>query len=71
MVSHFSDIRFVVGEKAREPLEEAQQALTYIPPAPERVEKFRAQISAIEDEDIRESLMRLWYLAQACRKRER
>ena len=69
-VAHFADIRFVVGEKGREPSGQTQQTLAYIPPAPERVEKFRAQISAIEDEDIRESLMRLWYLSQACRKRE-
>lgn len=71
--STLKDIRFVVQEKpleaARKP-PPAKNAVRFVPPPEEQVEAFKAQAGCIEDESVRESLMRLWYLAQACRKDE-
>jgi len=66
--STFSNIRFVVQEKPIEESVEKTTSIRFVPPPPDQVEKFRDQISFIEDKDIRESLMRLWYLSQACRR---
>lgn len=69
-IAHYSDIRFSVEEKQKESVKKEEKAIRFIPPSPEKVEQFTQQISSIEDENIKESLMRLWYLAQACRKEE-
>jgi len=69
-ISHFSDIRFAVEEKKKEPVEQKKQSIQFIPPSAEKVDSFKKQISSIEDDEVRESLMRLWYLSQACRKKE-
>ncbi len=67
-ISRFSDIRFVVEEKKKEAPAKKEQSIRFVPPSPEKVERFKAQISFIEDEPTRDSLLRLWYLSQACRK---
>ena len=69
-IAHFSDIRFVVEEKKKEAAPKKEQSIRFVAPAPEKVERFKKQISFIEDEPTRESLLRLWYLSQACRKDE-
>ena len=69
--SSFSDIRLVVDDQFEQVVEKEEPSLTFIPPSPERVEQFKAQVSMIEDEETRESLIRLWYLSQACRKRQK
>ncbi len=66
--AHFSDIRFVVEEKKKEAAPKQEQSIRFVAPSPEKVERFKKQISFIADEPIRESLLRLWYLSQACRK---
>jgi predicted nucleic acid-binding Zn ribbon protein len=66
--STFSNIRFVVQEKPIEESVEKTTSMQFIPPPPDQVERFKEQISFIEDKDIRESLLRLWYLSQACRR---
>jgi hypothetical protein len=69
-ISRFSDIRFVVEEKKKEAVVKKEKSIRFVPPSTADVERFKKQISFIEDEQIRESLMRLWYLSQACRKDE-
>ena len=69
-ISRFSDIRFVVEEKKKEAVVIKEKSIRFVPPSTADVERFKEQISFIEDEQIRESLMRLWYLSQACRKDE-
>jgi len=69
-ISRFSDIRFVVEEKKKEAVVIKEKSIRFVPPSTADVERFKEQISFIEDEQIRESLMRLWYLSQACRKGE-
>ncbi len=68
-IAHFSDIRFVVEEKKKEEAApKKEQSIRFIAPSPEKVERFKTQISCIADEPTRESLLRLWYLSQACRR---
>jgi len=69
-ISRFSDIRFVVEEKKKEAVVKKEKSIRFVSPSTADVERFKEQISFIEDEQIRESLMRLWYLSQACRKDE-
>lgn len=69
-ISRFSDIRFVVEERKKEAVVKKEKSIRFVPPSTADMERFKEQISFIEDEQIRESLMRLWYLSQACRKDE-
>ena len=66
--SHFSDIRLVVQDQDEKVEEPKEPSLKFVPPSPQSVEQFKSQVSIIEDEQIRESLVRLWYLSQACKK---
>ena len=70
-ISRFRDIRFSVAEEEHQPeqAKEVEQPLRFVPPPQEQVEAFEKQIESIADEAIRESLMRLWYISQACQKR--
>jgi hypothetical protein len=71
--STLKDIRFVVQEKPHEATGEVRpekSTVRFVPPPEDQVAAFKAQAGCIEDESVRESLMRLWYLAQACRKDE-
>jgi hypothetical protein len=73
-VSYFSDIRFVVKERSDAPEKEAKPArdrVRFEPPSEERLDAFRAQIDFIEDEAIKESMLRLWYISQACKQPKR
>ena len=70
-VSRFSDIRFVLKAEQAEKPTEKKEAIQFIPPGAESIEAFEKQISFIEDEKIRDSLMRFWYLSQACQKQEK
>ena len=68
--AHFSDIRFVVASEKKDTVVKKEPKIRFVPPSPTEVERFKQQITFIEDGQIRESLMRLWYLSQACRKEE-
>lgn len=69
-ISRFSDIRFTVEEKKKKVAVKKEKSIRFVPPSLADVEKFKKQISFIEDEKIKDSLLRLWYLSQACRKDE-
>ncbi len=66
--STFSNIRFVVQEKPLPAVKKKPDSVTFVPPPVAEVEQFRRQISFIEDEETKESLLRLWYLSRACRR---
>ncbi len=69
-VAYFSDIRFTVKERSSEPEldnEKAQRRVRFEPPSEAQLAAFRAQIDFIEDEEIKESMLRLWYVSQACK----
>lgn len=70
-ISTLKDIRFVVQEKPLKAARDVQpnkDRVRFVPPPPELVEAFKEQAGGIQDEAVRESLMRLWYLSQACKK---
>lgn len=69
-ISRFSDIRFAQAEKKWSEKSRHGGKLAYVPPSSEKIRQFEKQISCITDEEVRESLMSLWYLANACRKKE-
>ncbi|MEJ2057962.1 MAG: hypothetical protein P8X39_09020, partial [Desulfofustis sp.] len=67
-VSYYADIRFTVGHSA-EPLKKSEgKRSRLVPPAAEEVEKFEKQIDFIEDENIKEAMIRLWYVSRAVRR---
>lgn len=66
-ITRLRDIRFVLPQRlkkeaAREP------EIVFVPPDSEELQRFEQQVSAIEDDEIRQALVRLWYLSKACRR---
>lgn len=68
-LSRIKDIKFVLARDDQENRRYVLPELSYHPPTPEEVKKFEAQVEVIEDEKIRDSLVRLWYLAKACKRK--
>lgn len=67
--ARFSDIRFTL--RGAEPEQRdcpPPAAVRFEPPPADDVAAFKKQIEIIEDEAVRESLLRFWYLAHACRR---
>lgn len=60
------------GKSEKSSLKEAEtlSKVTFSKPNEESVAAFQRQIESIKDEKCRESLMRFWYLAQACKRKE-
>lgn len=70
-LSRIRDIKFLLPlEEDRKPVY-ALPDITFIPPDPEELRKFEEQVGVIEDDAIRESLIRLWYLSKACRRKQK
>ncbi len=67
-ISRIRDIKFVLALDDAEPQPKKKADIAFMPPDPDDLKKFEEQASAIEDEVIRESLIRLWYLTKACRR---
>jgi len=67
-VSYFSDIRFTVKQTKKSKAKPAGQQVHFIPPSSEEIEQFKKQLEFIDDEDIKESMTRLWYLSHACKR---
>lgn len=63
--SQIRDIRFVLpsGGEVRK---EEEERIRFVSPPPEQVKEFEEQVGFIEDKEVRESLIRLWYLSKAC-----
>ncbi len=70
-LSHLQDIRFILASEGKKQKEQEQKsAVRFEPPPAEEQEAFRNQIASLENEEIRESLMRIWYLSKACKRDE-
>ena len=68
-IARLKDIKFVLARGEAETQSHEPPELNYDPPGPEELKKFEAQVEVIEDEKIRDSLVRLWYLAKACKRK--
>ncbi len=70
-LSQVVDIRFTLADRdTKEPDKQDSDTIRFEPPPKEKQEAFRNQINSIKDEDVRESLMRIWYLSQACKRND-
>lgn len=69
-ISRIRDIKFVLPQDEDENTKKRDQSLSFVSPDPEALQKFEQQVGVIEDDAIRESLIRLWYLSKACRRGE-
>jgi len=65
--SCLKDIKFVLAEKTEDHRQERKIKVTFAPVDPVELKAFEDQVGLIGDEKIREALVRLWYLSQACR----
>lgn len=70
-LTRIRDIKFVLRQQEIQEQGHDTEQITFVPPHPEAVKKFEEQVSVIEDEAIRESLVRLWYLSKACKKTDK
>ena len=68
-ISRLKDIKFVLARGHDETGGYELPELSYEPPDPGELKKFEEQVSVIEDDGIRDSLIRLWYLAKACKRK--
>ncbi len=66
-LSRLEDIRFVLTN-SDQTVERNKQTVHFIQPSPAAQESFQKQIAGIEDEEIRESLMSLWYQSHSCQR---
>lgn len=67
-LSRIRDVKFVLPQDDSPPPRESKGEITFVPPDSEDVRRFEGQVSVIEDDAIREALIRLWYLTKACRR---
>ncbi len=67
-ISRIRDIKFVLPQDDAPPPSGNTGKITFKPPDPEALIKFEKQVSVIEDDAIRDALVRLWYLSKACRR---
>ncbi len=67
-ISTLKGLRFCLAKKERDAENVAEPVLRYVQPPAEDVATFERQVESISDKDVRESLIRFWYLSQACKK---
>jgi len=67
-ISYYADIKFTVGKIARTVEKKGPKRPRMVPPPAEDIEKFEKQIDFIGDEDIKEAMIRLWYVSHAVRR---
>lgn len=67
-ISYYADIKFTVGQFVKPVEKKAQKRPRMVPPPAEDIEKFEKQIDFIGDEDIKEAMIRLWYVSHAVRR---
>lgn len=63
--SSIRDVRFVLPSGDAKD-DKKDDRIRFIAPSPEEVKEFEKQVAFIEDEKVRESLIRFWYLSKAC-----
>ncbi len=59
------DIRFVL-QQVEQKVQDDKPPLRFVAPPPDEVKNFEEQASYIEDKEVRDALIRLWYLSKAC-----
>ncbi|MBM9605173.1 DUF721 domain-containing protein [Desulfopila inferna] len=69
--SRIRDIRFLLPRDEEQGPSKELPEIIFVSPDPEALRKFEKQVGIIEDEAIRESLIRLWYLTKACRRKQK
>lgn len=69
--SRIRDVKFVLPAETEQGSKFELPEVTFVPPDPEALEQFEKQALIIEDKAIRESLIRLYYLSKACRRRRK
>ncbi len=67
--SQLKDVRFTLSDGSWQKKRQGP-AVRFQAPSPEAIAGFTEQISFIEDAEIRDSLMRFWYLSTACVRQE-
>ena len=67
-ISQLKGLRFCVAEKERDEKEKSEPTLRYVQPLAKDIAAFEQQVMSIPDKDVRDALVRFWYLSQACRK---
>jgi len=67
-LSKLQGLRFCVDEKERHASNEPESSLSYVKPPAKDVADFEQQAAMISDQEVREALVRFWYLSQACKK---
>jgi hypothetical protein len=67
-LSKIRDIKFLLPVDEGSEKKAESGGITFVPPDPEELKRFEQMAGVIEDEAIREALIRLWYLSKACRK---
>lgn len=67
-IARLKGLRFCVAEKERHAKKKDEPTLRYVQPSPEDIADFAQQTGSIPDKDVRDALMRFWYLSKACRK---
>lgn len=70
-ISRLEGLRFCVAEREQVEKVETGPVLRYVPPPAEDLAAFERQVESIPDKEVREALIRFWYLSQACKKEER
>lgn len=65
-LSKLEGLRFCVAEKENVDKEEGGATLHYVQPSATDIASFEQQAMSISDEDVRNALVRFWYLSQAC-----
>ncbi|MCF8055327.1 MAG: DUF721 domain-containing protein [Desulfocapsa sp.] len=66
-ISTLGGLRFCLEEREKDEKKNGP-SLRYVQPPAKDVAAFERQVESISDKDVRESLVRFWYLSQACRR---
>jgi Dna[CI] antecedent, DciA len=69
-ISRIEGLRFCVADQEEAAKVETGPVLCYVPPPAEDLAAFERQVESISDEEVREALIRFWYLSQACKKKD-
>jgi len=67
-ITKLKGLRFCVVEDERQAEKKPEQVLSYVQPPARDIARFEEQAAGIPDQDVRDALVRFWYLSQACRK---
>ncbi len=67
-ISKLKGIRFCVESEERRATEQQKPALVYSQPSAEEITEFEQQIECIPDKNVRDAMIRFWYISHACKK---